>query len=652
MAQELEVLLTSILPELGHLPVIEQARLLIRTSKRLRSLSVEQENSEHWRLLVEHLCRESHLWLPSSAEERELLAGGRRGWQGLFRELWPLRARFKALAPAGDAQEAPNTQEAFRFRLETCCRFRPPSKWATGSAQSNGRAALPLPLHQRVALLKRSHPELSQREAVQRVIEAQRAVTEHAASDEASKGRDDGFSASILSITGGAGGSVLTVSPGCGLRSFDFGHVFDSGSSQKEVFAHCGLRLVADLVNGVNGALVLYGQTGSGKTYTMFGPQSASPEDQGLASRVAEAALASAEERRAAGFEVKVSLSYVEVFGNEVVDLLGDVRAPHHRAANERVGHRKLLEGAMETPLENLGHLQEILNLGDSRKRQATTAMNERSTRAHTLLVLHMQQAHEHFGPDVSISSKLFLADLGGSERVTKSQANEDAKAAGFSSWEEYYSSRRRLTEANYINQGLLALKRCIRALDERQRKLQAGRNPPTVPFRDSKLTSVLEPAFGGLARTAVIVCCSPDEIQAEETVQTLRFGEMCSKIEHVQKATSDPTNAVGKALRQLDEEILEVEDLIRQKERWEWRETVRKDLVDASTAATSKMNAAEVMELGGLGAVEILPASADEIQQEEVQHVVRGQVLVGAEEERERLEALLDRRRKLLGEA
>lgn len=286
--------------------------------------------------------------------------------------------------------------------------------------------------------------------------------------------------------------------------------------------------------------------------------------------------------------------------------------------------------------------------------------MNENSTRAHTVLVLRLvQQRHGDVQPMVS---SLFLADLGGSERVSKSGANELVKAPGGfvtngevvakTSWEEYYACKERITETNYINNGLLSLKRCITALNDRQLCATAGRRASPVPFRESKLTAILEPALGGLSRTSIIVCCAPEECHAEETVQSLRFGEICSRVEHVHRMSLDPTAAVAKALEALSEEINDVQAVIRQKERWEWRQTLRADAVDTNDEATSKVQHGEEMELGGLGAVEIVPVAESTVNRQRVEHVVWGQQLVGAEVEHARLEALLDQRRRLLGEA
>merc|ERR1719464_701053 len=133
-------------------------------------------------------------------------------------------------------------------------------------------------------------------------------------------------------------------------------------------------------------------------------------------------------------------------------------------------------------------------------------------------------------------------------------------------SWQEYYSCRERITETNHINKGLLTLKRCIHALNERQCNKMG--QLPRVPFYDSKLTLLLEPAFNGESRTSVVVCCSPEEQHAEETVQSLRFGEMCRNVEHEHMVgPADTGAAVAQALDQIDGELCELEATIRQKE-------------------------------------------------------------------------------------
>lgn len=256
--------------------------------------------------------------------------------------------------------------------------------------------------------------------------------------------------------------------------------------------------------------------------------------------------------------------------------------------------------------------------------------------------------------------SLLFLADLGGSEKLTKSKANEGVKAAGGIdageeevvgrvNWEQYYKSRERMTETSNINKGLLVLKRCISAL--RSSSDTAGKTRSVrVPFYDSKLTQILEPALGGPSRTAVLVCASREPEHAEETVGSLRFGESCRLVERSAQ-TDCVSEAVRAAVAKIDAQIKEVETLIKQKERWETRTTVKKVVVNAMDTGTTELHADEVMELGLKGAVSI-HADDGKATLLEAQNEVTGQVLVGAEEERARLEALLDKKRCLLGES
>lgn len=255
----------------------------------------------------------------------------------------------------------------------------------------------------------------------------------------------------------------------------------------------------------------------------------------------------------------------------------------------------------------------------------------------------------------------LSLVDLGGSERVSKSKAHEGIKAAGGVdagdgeankvSWQEYYHSRERLTETNNINQGLLALKRCVQALNKRQRCARDGKPLPRVPFSDSKLTLLLEPALNGEACTSIVVCCSPEDRHAEETVQSLRFGELCRSVRHSKESNEyDKANeAVREAVKQIDTELREVEAQIRSKERWEWVRTIREDVIDEKDTGGTVCRSEEVMELGGVGAVEIQADDGTSMKRT-VQHEVWSQVLAGAEAENIRRDTLLRKREQLMG--
>lgn len=348
-------------------------------------------------------------------------------------------------------------------------------------------------------------------------------------------------------------GQVLAMAPGVGLREFDFHKVFGPNSTQASVYNGAGRRLVMDFVNGISGSMIVYGQTGSGKTYTMFGNErdaAAGGARPGVVPTACTEVLEALEARRAE-FELDLKLSYVEIYGDEIRNLLDGGRVVGQDAAGRTtqaatMGHRSVLDGDCEVLVHTMEEVTAKLAAGDSEKRRSATAMNDYSTRAHAVIVLNLTQ--RRLGADgdepVVVSSKLFLADLGGSEKISKSHADDGSKVrngstimdppwslpftaafhcltlcfqplvmmeaiappeeiaikAGMANnkrgwhdadgnfimqeggggmaregewretsritWAEYYASRKKMQETVNINQGLFALKRCIKALN------------------------------------------------------------------------------------------------------------------------------------------------------------------------------------------
>lgn len=225
--------------------------------------------------------------------------------------------------------------------------------------------------------------------------------------------------------------------------------------------------------------------------------------------------------------------------------------------------------------------------------------MNSRSSRAHTMLVFRLKQKNQHMAEEKE--SLLLMADLGGSEKLTKSGANEGVKTAGGInageeedvgrvSWGEYYKSRERVAETTNINKGLLVLKRCVYALRDASQKASLSRRVPIrVPFYDSMLTQLLEPALGEASRTIVLVCASQEPEHAEETVASLRFGEDCRLVERREKGRNI-SKAVRDAVRAIDAEVKEIEAQIELKERWETRTTSKKVSVNAMDTGAAEL--------------------------------------------------------------
>lgn len=448
---------------------------------------------------------------------------------------------------------------------------------------------------------------------------------------------------SILSVNEETA-SVLAMTRQSGLREFAFDHVFKEGSRQNDVYEQIARRMVMEFLNGRSASIICYGQTASGKTFTMFGPPGCAEargmsELQGLVPRACGEVLNAVQCWRSRGSNARLGVSYVELFGSEISDLLrsgsvvgqgqdgryGGVRA------TDRVGHRYVLDGHTEVAVESLEEVLELLRIGDKSKRLAATAMNERSTRAHAVFVLNLSIAENAHGEPRM--SRFFFADLGGSEQLTKSKADAGTKApvtvvggeeVSRLAWREYYAQRQRVQETANINMGLFALKRVIEALHRRTQAAKDGvRALPYVPYQDSKLTMLLEEALGGAARTLIVATVATDPQHGAESLQTVRFADTCAQVQ--KRGDVDEAASVRVALGHIAEEIERLQNDIQQKERWETRLVHRED---KDTVA------------GAFGEGQVV------LRQE----LVHKSVLVGAEAERLQLELLLQQQSDLQG--
>jgi len=217
----------------------------------------------------------------------------------------------------------------------------------------------------------------------------------------------------------------------------------------------------------------------------------------------------------------------VQIYGEEV-SCLASGRAVRMR--EEVAGAPVLLQGAEPVECRCAADLMQLLLTGETRKRRAETAMNHRSSRAHTVLAVTVLQARRARPgvPAARSATHLHLVDLAGSERVKKSRATGS-----------------RLTEAVGINSSLMVLGRCIAALVEEARH---------VPYYESQLTLLLRSAFGGNSRTTAVVCCRQDDEHGDETLQALRFGERCATVTN--QASACVASSVDEALKAIDEAL------------------------------------------------------------------------------------------------
>uniref|UniRef100_A0A8C0R4Z7 Kinesin-like protein n=1 Tax=Canis lupus dingo TaxID=286419 RepID=A0A8C0R4Z7_CANLU len=310
-----------------------------------------------------------------------------------------------------------------------------------------------------------------------------------------------GTPSSLVSSEPGPSGTVTTCYRGR-QRRFRLDWVFSPEASQEEVFRELEPAVLSCL-RGYSVCIFTYGQTGTGKTYSMEGP----PEDPGIAPR----ALQSLFQEMGTGGHHRVTLSMVEIYNEAVRDLLAP--GPPERLAVRQgpAGQGGIqVAGLTYWDVPNLETLHQMLSLGRSNRATAATTKNRHSSRSHALVTLTLRTAAPPRGPGT-----LHLVDLAGSERAWK------AGAAGTSRGDR--DGAQRLREARTINRSLLALGGVMAALRARR---------PHVPFRDSQLTRLLQPALGPGATAVLLLQISTRPEDLGETVCSLKFAERVGQVE------------------------------------------------------------------------------------------------------------------------
>lgn len=301
-------------------------------------------------------------------------------------------------------------------------------------------------------------------------------------------------------------GSITLVIPSKngkeGKKTFNFNRVFGPSSTQGEVFSDMQ-PLIRSVLDGYNVCIFAYGQTGSGKTHTMSGPDNYTEETVGVNYRALRD-LFSLSDQRKDTIHYDISVQMLEIYNEQVRDLLTtdttnkrlEIRNSSHNGIN--------VPDANLVPVSSISDVLHLMNLGQKNRSVSATAMNDRSSRSHSCLTLHVQGRELASGN--SIRGCIHLVDLAGSERVDKSEVVGD-----------------RLKEAQHINKSLSALGDVIASLAQKQSH---------VPYRNSKLTQLLQDSLGGQAKTLMFVHVSPEPDALGETVSTLKFAERVSTIE------------------------------------------------------------------------------------------------------------------------
>uniref|UniRef100_A0A9J7X3Z8 Kinesin motor domain-containing protein n=1 Tax=Cyprinus carpio carpio TaxID=630221 RepID=A0A9J7X3Z8_CYPCA len=316
-------------------------------------------------------------------------------------------------------------------------------------------------------------------------------------------------------------------------KAFTYDYVFDPTAEQEEVFNTAVSPLLSGLFRGYNATVLAYGQTGSGKTFSMGGTYTSDQENKstvGVIPRVIRRIFQ--EKSRCADCELLLAVSYLEIYNEEILDLLYTSKDKPIISIREDPKDGIKIVGLTEKEVFNAHEMVGCLELGNSARTVGSTAMNAASSRSHAIFTISLEQRRKGDKSDVMVS-KLHLVDLAGSERQKKTKAEGD-----------------RLKEGISINRGLLCLGNVISALGDESKK------GTFVPYRDSKLTRLLQDSLGGNSHTLMIACVSPADSNIEETINTLRYADRARKIKNKPVLNVDPRAVEMKRLRQQVQEL------------------------------------------------------------------------------------------------
>ncbi|KAI9468504.1 MAG: kinesin heavy chain [Benjaminiella poitrasii] len=302
-------------------------------------------------------------------------------------------------------------------------------------------------------------------------------------------------------------------------NSFSFDKVFGSNTRQQEVFEYSIKSIVDDVVAGYNGTVFAYGQTGSGKTFTMMGSSIDDLENKGIIPRIVEQIFKSIQ-MAPTNMEFTVKVAYMEIYMEKVRDLL--VPTNDNLAIHEDKVKGVYVKGIKEVYVSDTTEVYDVMRIGGDNRVVAYTNMNAESSRSHSIVLITITQKNLDTG--AAKNGKLYLVDLAGSEKVGKTGA-----------------SGQTLEEAKKINKSLTALGMVINSLTD-------GKSSH-IPYRDSKLTRILQESLGGNSRTTLIINCSPSSYNEAETISTLRFGARAKTIKNKAKVNADLSPAELRAL-------------------------------------------------------------------------------------------------------
>ncbi|XP_013384617.1 kinesin-like protein KIF3A isoform X4 [Lingula anatina] len=312
-------------------------------------------------------------------------------------------------------------------------------------------------------------------------------------------------------------------------KVFTFDTVFGMESKQVDVYNQAARPIVDSVLEGYNGTIFAYGQTGTGKTFTMEGVRTV-PELRGIipnsfAHIFGHMAKAEGDTR------FLVCVSYLEIYNEEVRDLLGKDQSVRLEV-KERPDIGVYVKDLLRVPVHNADEMDRVMTLGNNHRSVGATQMNAHSSRSHAIFSITIECSEKGLDGEQHVRvGKLHLVDLAGSERQTKTGA-----------------SGQRLKEATKINLSLSTLGNVISALVD-------GKSTH-IPYRNSKLTRLLQDSLGGNSKTVMIANCGPVDYNYDETISTLRYANRAKNIKNSAKINEDPKDAQLRRLQQEMEEL------------------------------------------------------------------------------------------------
>ncbi|ETV95801.1 hypothetical protein, variant 2 [Aphanomyces invadans] len=317
-------------------------------------------------------------------------------------------------------------------------------------------------------------------------------------------------------------------------KTFTFDFAFDTDSVQDHVYAAVAQPLVDQAFQGYNGTIFAYGQTGSGKTHTMMG----SGDDHGIIPKMNEDLFRRVETQSNDTTKYLITVSFLEIYNEVIKDLLNPsdkvLKIREHPDMGIYVEH--LAELVVRDPAD----VTRLLEEGNKVRQVAATQMNERSSRSHSCFTIKIASKKIETLHDMTretmMNAKINLVDLAGSERAAKTGATGD-----------------RLKEGAAINKSLSALGNVINMLADRSKKGH-------VPYRDSKLTRLLQESLGGNSLTVMIAAVSPADYNFDESLGTLQYANRAKSIKNATRKNEDVNE---KMIRELREEIERLRQMV-----------------------------------------------------------------------------------------